>query len=129
MDAVVRVVGGDFCPEGRAVVHVVEMGEFVEDDIVTQDFGDVHQADVEGDGAVCGAGAPASVGVGEATLVVRIAVELGVILETIGEILAGFVFEDFDFGVASALSFGVLDGELLADEGAIAFEEALNEEV
>lgn len=49
---VAGVMGGDFGPEGVGMVEVVQMGEFVDDDIVAERLGDVHEADVEGDGAV-----------------------------------------------------------------------------
>lgn len=49
---VTGVVGGDFGPEGVGVVEMIEVGELVKDDVVAERFGDVHEADVEGDGAV-----------------------------------------------------------------------------
>lgn len=41
------VVGADFCPEGGGVVHVVEVGELVQNYIIAQDFGDLHKPDIK----------------------------------------------------------------------------------
>lgn len=68
------IVGGDFGPEGVGVVEMVEVGEFVKDNIVAERLRNVHEADVEGDGAVAGAATPASSGMAKAAFVVFIAV-------------------------------------------------------
>ena len=77
VNAIVGVVRSDFGPKSGRVVHVVEVGKFVQNDVVAQNFGDVHEADVEGDGAGGGARTPASIGVSEATFGVSVAVEFG----------------------------------------------------
>lgn len=77
---VAGVVGADFGPEGGGMIKVMEMSEFVEDDIVTQDGRDLHETDVEGDGAGRGTTAPTGGGVGEAATLVMVAVEGGEIL-------------------------------------------------
>ena len=77
---VAGVVGADFGPEGGGMVKVMEVGEFVEDDVVTQGGRDLHETDVEGDGAGRGTTAPTGGGVGEAAAFVMVAVEGGEIL-------------------------------------------------
>lgn len=59
------------------MVHVVDVGEFVENDVIAEGFRDVHEADVEGDGASTTAAAPTGAGVGEAEGGVAVAVLLG----------------------------------------------------
>ena len=51
------------------------MGEFVEKDVILERGRDLHEADVEGNGAIRRAATPARAGVGEADAVVGIAVE------------------------------------------------------
>ena len=109
------VVEGDFCPEGGGVIHVVDVGEFVEDDVVAEGFGEVHDTDVERDGAGAGAAAPAGVGVGEAQAGVGVAVFLGPEVEAVGEVGFGFFGEEFFLGIAGALGLWVFEGELLSN--------------
>ena len=47
MATVVGVVRGDFGPESVGVIHVINMGEFVQDDVVAEWLGDFHEADIE----------------------------------------------------------------------------------
>lgn len=77
MFLVFGVVADDFLPKSAGMVHMVEMGEFVDDDVVAENFGDLHEADVERNCAVRRATSPSCGGVREATFFVRIAVELG----------------------------------------------------
>ena len=86
---IIRVVGTNFSPKGGGVVHVVEMGELVQDDVVAQRLGGVHEADIEGDGAIRRAGAPAGVSVRETAA------------------LFGFFCQQFLFGIAGTLSGGI----------------------
>ncbi len=46
------VVSGDFGPESGRMIEVIKMGELMEDDIVAKRLGDLHETDIEGDGAV-----------------------------------------------------------------------------
>lgn len=85
---------------------MMKMGEFVEDDIVTQDFWDLHEADVEGDGAIARTTTPACGSVAETAFVVGVAVEFSIIFKTIGQVVLCFFHEDFFLGVAGALSAG-----------------------
>ena len=104
---IIRVVGTNFSPKGGGVVHVVEMGELVQDDVVAQRLGGVHEADIEGDGAIRRAGAPASVSVRETAALVTIAIFGGPKFETIRQILFGFFCQQFLFGIAGTLSGGI----------------------
>lgn len=119
MFLVAGVMGGDFGPKGVGMVEVVQMGEFVDNNVVTERFGDVHKTDVERDGAVRGAATPAGGGVAQAAAVVVIAKEFGIIFEAIGEVFLCLLHEDFFLSVASALGFGTAEGDFFADEGAI----------
>ncbi len=69
-----RVVGADFLPEGFRVVHVIEMGELVNNYVVTELFGHLHEADIERDSTVTTATSPSSSGVAEAAFVIFVAV-------------------------------------------------------
>lgn len=90
MALVIGVVGGDFVPEILGMVHVIDVGEFVKNDVVAEGFGKVHEADVERDCAAAAAAAPASVGMGEAKRSVFVAVFFGPEIETIWEVFFGF---------------------------------------
>ncbi len=46
------VVSGDFGPKSGGMIEVIKMGELMEDDIVAKRLGDLHEADIEGDGAI-----------------------------------------------------------------------------
>ena len=81
---VVSVVEGDFFPESGRVIHVVDVGEFVNDNVVAKRFWDVHESDIEGYGARTTATTPASIGVGEAEILVGIAVFLSPKFKAIG---------------------------------------------
>lgn len=118
---VTRIMSGDFCPESGGMVEMIEMCELMKDDIVAKRLGDLHEADIEGDGAVARTAAPASSGVAEAAFVVGVTIELCVVLETVGEIILSFFHEDFFLGVASALSLRVAKGDFLFDELAVDF--------
>ena len=109
MAFVVGVVGGDFGPEGGGMVHVIDVGEFVEDDVVAEGWGEFHEADVEGDGTGAAAAAPAGVGVGEAETGVFVAVFLGEEVEAVGEVGFGFFAQNLFLGVAGALGFGIFE--------------------
>lgn len=126
---VTGVVVGDFSPEGVGVVEMIEVGEFVEDDIVAERLGDVHETDVEGDGAITGAATPAGGGVTKATLVVFIAVKLSVIFKAIRKVIFCLFHEDFFLGVAGALGFGATKRDFFADEGAVDAQKTLSEKV
>ena len=54
-----RAKAGDFTPEPAGVVHLPEVGELMQDEVVANKAGGLHEAPVEGDGAAPGAGAPA----------------------------------------------------------------------
>lgn len=58
---------------------MIEVGKLVEDDIIAQNFGHLHQTDIERNGAIRRTTAPTSGGVTEATFVVIITIELGII--------------------------------------------------
>lgn len=80
---VTGVVATNFSPKGVGMVHVVEMSEFMNDDVIAERLGDLHEADVERNGAIAATTAPAGSGVTQAALVVLIAIELGVIFEPV----------------------------------------------
>lgn len=126
---VAGVVGGDFGPESFGVVEVIEVGEFVDDDVVAERLGDIHEADVEGDGAVRRAAAPAGGSVAQAAAVIIIAIEFRVIFEAVRETFASFFHEDFFLGVAGALGFGAAEGDFFADESAVDAQKALGEKI
>ena len=83
MFLVAGVVGANFGPESGGVIKVMEVGEFVEDDIVAQDGRDLHEADVEGDSAGGGTTAPAGGGMREAAALIMVAVEGGKVFQAI----------------------------------------------
>ncbi len=82
----------------------------------------MHEADIERNGAVARATAPARGGVREAALLVVVAVKFGVILETVGQILLSFFGKELLFGVASTLSSGVGERDVGLNEVTIDFE-------
>ena len=45
--AVVRVVRGNFGPESVRVIHVIDVGEFVQNDVVAKRFRNFHEANVK----------------------------------------------------------------------------------
>ena len=45
--AIVWIVRGDLGPEGVGVVHVINMRELMEDDVIAEWFRDFHEADIE----------------------------------------------------------------------------------
>ena len=59
---------------------MIKMGEFVDNDIVTQGLRDLHQADIKRNGAIRGARTPTSISVGKTEFVIRVAIELGVVV-------------------------------------------------
>lgn len=126
---VTGVVGADFLPESGGMVHVVEMGEFVENHVVAQDFRHLHEADIERNGAITGATAPAGGGMAEPTFIVSIIVQLGVIFEAVGEVVLGFFHEDALLSVAGTLILRVAEGDFLLNEVAINLEEAVHQKV
>lgn len=71
---VAGVVGADFLPESGGMIHMVEMGEFVEDHVVAQDFRHLHETNIERNGAIAGATTPAGSGMAEPTFIVSITV-------------------------------------------------------
>ena len=72
------VVLFDFGPKSAGVVGVVDVRKFVDNDIITERFGNFHKADIERNDNttiwMMGTGAPAGVGVREADFIVVIAV-------------------------------------------------------
>ena len=120
---------GDFCPEGGGMIHVMGVGEFVEEDVVAEGFREFHEGDVERDGAGAAAAAPAGAGVGETVADVFVAVFFGEVFEAVGEFFFGAGHEELFLGVAAALGGGVAEGEVFFDLFSIAVEEAFDEEV
>ena len=123
------VSSGYFCPEGGRVVHVASVGEFVEEDVVAEGFGELHEGDVERNGAGGGARAPAGAGVGEAMTDVFVAVFACKEFEAVGEVIFGAFCEEFFGGVSGTLSSGVAKGELFFDLFSALFEKTFDEEV
>jgi hypothetical protein len=112
---VVGVVVGDLKPEGGGMVHVVDVGELVEDDVVAEGFRQVHETDIERDGARVATAAPTGVGVRKAQVDVFVVVLFGPKVEAIREVLFGFSLKDFFLGVAGTLGGGVFEREFFAD--------------
>ncbi len=79
----------------------------MQDDVITEDFGDLHQANIERDSAIRRTTSPPGGSVAEATFVVVVAVEFGVIFKSVRQVLLGLFHEDFFLGIASALSVGI----------------------
>ena len=50
---------GNFGPEARRVIHFAKVREFMQDQVIADEGGSLHEAPVEGDGAAPGAGTPA----------------------------------------------------------------------
>lgn len=71
-------------PKGGGMIGMVNMGKFMNDDIVAKGLGDIHEADIERDDDraiwMMGAGAPASIGMRKADLVIMIAIEFSEII-------------------------------------------------
>ena len=44
---IVWIVLGDLAPDGFGMVHMINMGEFVENDVIAEWFRDFHEADIE----------------------------------------------------------------------------------
>lgn len=101
---VAGVVLADLAPEGIGMIHVVKMGELVDNNIVAQDFWDLHETDIERNCTITATTSPASGGMRKSTFVVAIAVKLGVVVQTIRQIILSFFHEDFFLGVTSTLS-------------------------
>ena len=101
------IMFGNFGPESGRVVHVVEVGEFMNNNVIAEDFGDLHQANIERDSAIRRTTSPPGGSVAEATFVVVVAVEVGVIFKSVRQVLLGLFHEDFFLGIASALSVGI----------------------
>ena len=97
------------------MVHVVDVSEFVEDDIIAEWFRDFHEADIKRDSAGGGATAPAGVGVGEAQAGIAVAVLFCPKFEPIRQIFPGLFGENLLLGVAGALSGGIFEWELGTD--------------
>ena len=47
MSLVGGVVGSDFTPESTRVVGVIEVSEFVNENVVAQRFGNLHEANIK----------------------------------------------------------------------------------
>lgn len=45
------IMFGNFGPESGRVIHVVEVGEFMNNNVIAEDFGDLHKTDVKRNGA------------------------------------------------------------------------------
>ena len=56
------------------MVHMVEVGEFMNNDVISERFGDLHEADIERNSAITAATPPACSSMAEATLVIGVAV-------------------------------------------------------
>lgn len=126
---VAGVMTADFAPESVGVVHMVEMGEFMDNDVVAQDFRNLHKANIERDGAIATTTTPTGRGMAEATLVIFITVELGVVFEAIREVFLRFFHEDAFLSVAGALALGALEGDFVFDEVAIDLEKATDQKI
>ena len=107
MSTIAGVGAADFGPESSGVIHVASVGELVEDDIVAERLWELHKADIEGDSAAAATRTPARAGVGEAVFDVFVAVGFSEIFEAVGEVVLGFLGEEFFLSVAGALSRGV----------------------
>ncbi len=129
MFLVFGVVAGDFLPKSAGMVHMVEMGEFVDDDVVAENFGDLHEADVERNCAVRRATSPPCGGVREAAFFVGVAVEFGEIFQSIRQVFLRIFHQEFLFGVSGALRSGVAQGDLFADEIAVNVEKTFDEKI
>lgn len=44
---VAGIMFADFCPKGGRVVHMVEVGELMNNDVIAERLGDLHEADIE----------------------------------------------------------------------------------
>ncbi len=119
MVLVTWVVFGYFAPKGVGMIHVVKMSKLVNDYIVAENFGNIHEADVERNGAIARTTAPTCGGVREPAFIIAITVEFGVIFEAIREIRASLFHEDFLFGITGALSSRVVEGNFFADKSAV----------
>ncbi len=126
---VVGVVGGNFGPKSGGMIHMVQMGELVENDIVAEDFGDLHEADIERNRAVRGTTTPTRGGVGETAFVVLVAVEFGEVFEAIGEVVARLFHEEFFLGVAGALGARVAERDFFANQVAVNFQKPFDQKV
>ena len=123
--AVVRVVRGDFGPESFGVVHVMNMRELMENDIIAERLRNFHEADIERNRAGARAGAPTRVGMRKADAGIAIAIFSGPELEAIRQIIAGFLHQNTLLGVAGALSGRVFDRQLITNSLAGGIEPAL----
>lgn len=104
---VAGVVSADFLPESIRVIHVIKVGKLMQDYVIAEDFGDLHQANIERDSAIRRTTSPPGGSVAKATFVVVVAVEFGVIFKSVRQVLLGLFHEDFFLGIASALSVGI----------------------
>lgn len=66
-------MAGDFCPEGGGMIHVIKMGQFMNQDVVTQWFWYVHEANIKRNCAIAAATSPPRGGMTEATFIIVVA--------------------------------------------------------
>lgn len=86
----------DFAPKSVGMVHVINMRELVDNDIVAERLWYFHEADIERDGARTATAAPARVGVRKTEAGVFVAIFGRPKFKAIREIFAGFLRKDLD---------------------------------
>lgn len=123
---VVGVMAANFGPKSVGMIHMVEVGKFVDNDIVTKWLGDLHEANIERNGAIAAATAPTGGGMTEATFVVGVAVKFSVIFQSIGQVFASFFHEDFFLGITSTLGVGVTKGDFFVNELTVDIQKPFN---
>ena len=87
-------------PKARAVVHLVQVGQFVNDDVVHNRRAKVHEPPVQADAAVCAGAAPAGAGRGQGHLLPAHAHEGREVVQPRGEVAAGLLLDPGLRGVA-----------------------------
>ena len=111
------------------MIHMIEVGEFVQDDVIAQDFGYLHQTNIKRNCARRRTTAPPRGGMGQATAFIMIAIKFGVVFKAVGQVILRFFHEKFFLGVARTLGFGVAEGDFFADQGAVAIKKTFHQKV
>lgn len=113
--AVAREGGFDVGPEEGGVVHLLEVHEFVDDDVVADEDGRLDETPVEGNGFANGAGPPAGALVADGNAADIHAVLHGEFVSASGEFAGG---EGAEAGFNGATEVvGWIEVELLVGEG------------
>ena len=76
---VARVVFFDFSPESWGMVRMVDVGQFMDNDVILELLWDLHEANIKRDSnsvvsVMVGTAAPASTGVGKFELIIMVIV-------------------------------------------------------